>query len=203
MSQSGVYKTSGSSPTTVETLTGNTGGAVGPTGNNINVVGDGATIEITGNPGTSTLTVSVTQEFAATYTTDDSNFAVPTLYNLNIFGGSGITTSSSGDTVTISATGITTLAYRAVSTTPYVVVAGDAFLGVDCSAGAITIELPNTVATGRVFVIKDSTGNAQTHNITVTTVGGLVNIDGATSFVMNTQYESVNALFDGTTYQIY
>ncbi len=43
----------------VSTLTGNTGGAVGPTANNINVVGSG-TIAVAGNPGTSTLTISVT-----------------------------------------------------------------------------------------------------------------------------------------------
>lgn len=42
----------------IETLTGNAGGAVGPTGGNINVVGDGTTIDVTGNPGTSTLTIS-------------------------------------------------------------------------------------------------------------------------------------------------
>ena len=42
----------------IETLTGNAGGAVGPTGYNINVVGDGTTIDVTGNPGTSTLTIS-------------------------------------------------------------------------------------------------------------------------------------------------
>lgn len=43
----------------VETLTGNSGGAVGPDGaNNINVVGDGVTIDVAGNPGTNTLTIS-------------------------------------------------------------------------------------------------------------------------------------------------
>jgi len=41
------------------TLTGNTGGAVSGTAGNINVIGDGATITVTGNPGTSTLTVSL------------------------------------------------------------------------------------------------------------------------------------------------
>lgn len=45
---------------TVSTLTGDSGGAVGPDGGgNINVVGDGTTIDIVGNPGTNTLTVSV------------------------------------------------------------------------------------------------------------------------------------------------
>lgn len=42
----------------VSTLTGNTGGAVSPTGGNINVVGDGTTISVAGNPGDSTLTIS-------------------------------------------------------------------------------------------------------------------------------------------------
>jgi hypothetical protein len=41
----------------VQTLTGNSGGAVGPTGNTINVVGSGG-ITATGNSGTSTLTIS-------------------------------------------------------------------------------------------------------------------------------------------------
>lgn len=42
----------------VGTLTGNSGGAVGPTSGNINIVGTGGAT-VTGNPGTSTLTVSV------------------------------------------------------------------------------------------------------------------------------------------------
>lgn len=43
--------------TIIQTVTGNTGGAVGPSAGNINIVGDGTTIQITGNPGTNTLTV--------------------------------------------------------------------------------------------------------------------------------------------------
>src|SRR5580692_2260692 len=43
----------------IQTITGNTGGAVPPSAGNINVIGDGTTITVTGNPGTSTLTISV------------------------------------------------------------------------------------------------------------------------------------------------
>jgi len=44
----------------VETLTGNTGGAVGPDNNgNINTIGDGTSITVAGDPGTYTLTASV------------------------------------------------------------------------------------------------------------------------------------------------
>ncbi len=42
----------------IQTLTGNTGGAVGPTANNVNILGAGF-ITVTGNPGTSTLTISL------------------------------------------------------------------------------------------------------------------------------------------------
>ena len=49
----------------VETLTGNSGGAVGPTGNNINVLGAGV-LSVAGNAGTSTLTISMTDPLPVT-----------------------------------------------------------------------------------------------------------------------------------------
>ena len=59
MSQAGIVNTAGGggggSP--VQTLTGNTGGAVPPTANNINILGSGDII-VTGSPGTNTLTIS-------------------------------------------------------------------------------------------------------------------------------------------------
>lgn len=58
MSQAGLAGSSGGG-TILETLTGNSGGAVPPTGNNINTVGTGS-ITIVGNPGTSTLTTQLT-----------------------------------------------------------------------------------------------------------------------------------------------
>lgn len=144
---------------TVDTLTGNSGGAVGPdVMNNINILG-GTGIVTSGNPGT--------------------------------------------NTITISATGVTTFNYTLVNTTPYVVLPTDDFLGVDSSGGPITIQLPNTVATGRVFTIKDIAGSAAINNITVTTVGGIVLIDGITTFVMNTAYESIQVLFNGTQYFVF
>lgn len=262
MSQMGQYL-SGTTGGLVSTLTGNIGGPVGPTANNINVVGDGTLVLVTGNPGTSTLTITVDESVATAFTTD-SGTASPVLNNINILGGFNITTTGAGDTVTIdvsgttdhslqlgnavgalnslgvatdgqipigstgadpvlatitagagisilngagsitiSSSGIFTLNYTNVNTTPYVVLTTDEYLGVDSSGGAIQINLPNAPSTGRVFTIKDRTGSANTNNITVTTVGGVVNIDGATTYVMNTQYAAISVLFDGTTYQIF
>lgn len=143
----------------VTTLTGDTGGAVSPTANNINILGDGVSIAISGNPGTSTLTIS--------------------------------------------ATGTTLIDYTNVNTTPYVALPTDTYLSVDCSAGAITVQLPNAATTGRVWIIKDRTGSAATNNITVTTVGGVVTIDGAATFVMNTAYESIEVIGNSSTYEIF
>lgn len=66
MSQAGYYLQSGVTPSGfVETLTGDTGGAVGPTSGNINVIAglstrnSGSTVSIIGNPATSTLTLNL------------------------------------------------------------------------------------------------------------------------------------------------
>lgn len=119
-----------------------------------------------------------------------------------ITAGTGITVTPGANTITIASSGTTVLAYTNVNTTPYVVLSTDDWLGVDCSGGPITIQLPNAPTTGRTLIIKDRTGSANTNNITVTTVGGVVNIDGATTYVMNTQYSAIEVLFDGSTYQI-
>ena len=88
-----------------------------------------------------------------------------------------------------------------VSTTPFdVVYLTDYYLSVDTSSLAITIRLPDlTNPSGGVFVIKDATGNASVNNITVTTSGGTVLIDGSTAYTMNTNYQSVNVIYNGTT----
>jgi hypothetical protein len=94
------------------------------------------------------------------------------------------------------------LTYTATSTSPYVVLGTDDYIGVT-AAGAFSVELPNAPATGRYFVVKDTGGTAGTDNITVTTVGGAVTIDGATTFVMNTDYQSAEFIFNGTSYEIF
>ncbi len=125
-----------------------------------------------------------------------------------ITAGTGITVTPGANTITIASTGgggTTTLTVTSVNhaASPYTVLTTDSFLAVDVSGGVVSILLPNAPATGRVFYIKDSTGNAAISNITVTTVGGAVNIDGATSFVMNTAYESINVIFDGVAYEVF
>lgn len=59
VSNTGVLSFASAGGASVQTLTGNSGGAVSPTvGGTINVIGDGTTATVVGNPGTNTLTIS-------------------------------------------------------------------------------------------------------------------------------------------------
>lgn len=203
----------------VQTLTGNTGGPVGPTAGNINVVGSG-NINVAGNAGTSTETITLVgttnhalqignASGSLTSLSVASNGQIPIgsagadPVMSTLTAGTGITITNGAGSITIATSGTTTLNYTLVNTTPYVVLLTDDFLGVDCSGGPIQINLPNSPATGTTWIIKDITGSAASNNITVTTVGGVVLIDAATTFVMNTTYESTSVLFNGTKYLVY
>jgi hypothetical protein len=77
MSQAGIISGGGGGGGgPIDTLTGNTGGAVSPLAGNINVVGDGLTLTVSGNPGTHTLTVIDQTRVTAQVTTVN---ATPTI----------------------------------------------------------------------------------------------------------------------------
>lgn len=92
-----------------------------------------------------------------------------------------------------------------VSTATYTILSTDAnkVLHVTRTAtGVCTITFPTAlIADGFRFSIKD-TGNAQTFNITLDTQGAET-IDGAATFVLNTNYEAINVYCDGTNLFIY
>lgn len=92
-----------------------------------------------------------------------------------------------------------TLSHIIVSTTPYVSLANSVVYDVDTSALAITIQLPNSPNNGEWFIVKDYTGSAATRNITVTTPGGTVLFDGATTNVISTNYGASQYIFNSTT----
>ncbi len=106
MSQAGAFD-NGSSLPDIETLTGNSGGAVGPDAAfNTNILGDGTIITVVGDPGTNTLTITPAATIATSYVTD-SGTAIPVGNILNVLGGDNISTSGAGDTVTVAVSGTT------------------------------------------------------------------------------------------------
>lgn len=96
--------------------------------------------------------------------------------------------------------GITTVNHAA---SPYTVLSTDEFLAVNTSGGVVTIDLPNTTTTGRVITVKDSNGTSNTSNISITTPGGTVTIDGQTTYTISTNYQSITVVFDGTNYEVF
>lgn len=100
MSQAGKFASGGGGGGTLDTLTGNTGGAINPSLGNINIIGSGS-ITVAGDAATHTLTISESGTTAADYTAD-SGTASPEANNINIFGdGLNINTSASGDTINV------------------------------------------------------------------------------------------------------
>lgn len=105
--------------------------------------------------------------------------------------------SAGGGTLTLNYTLVT----NAMS--PYTVLPTDEYISADVTAGVITILLPNSPAIGRMFIVKDQIGQAPAFIITVTTVGGVVTLDGVTTFMMNTAYEVAQFIFNGTNYEVF
>lgn len=122
------------------------------------------------------------------------------------FGGDLYYTSSGGTAVQLTSGGsiiatpsaVTSMDYTPInsnttilSTDTYVV------LGVS-TAAARTITLPSAalVAAGRIYMIKDLTGNAETNNITILP-DGLDSIDGTVSLTLNSNYGSAFLITDG------
>jgi hypothetical protein len=86
---------------------------------------------------------------------------------------------------------------------PYTVLSTDDYLSVDCSGGVVTLKFPNAPTTYETYIVKDRTGSAATSNISLTTVGGSVTIDGQTTYTISSNYASVQLLFNGTSYEVF
>lgn len=148
-----------------------------------------------------------------TLTTNDGNHATSAGNNINVLGlgvsadgvssAPNIYTTSSGANVIIHDTQAQFLTnYTATSEDPYIVTSTDYYIAVNVSGGPTTVKLPNAPTTNRIIIIKDVTGSAATNNITITTVGGEVTIDGSVTYVLNTNYASVILVFDGFDYEV-
>jgi hypothetical protein len=68
------------------------------------------------------------------------------------------------------------------------------------AAGAKTMTFPSSPSNGECYIIKDSTGSANTYNITV--AGNGKNIDGAANYVINNGYGSAQFIYNGSQWNV-
>ena len=87
----------------------------------------------------------------------------------------------------------TAISYTAGAGTDYII-------GVTSNAAARTITLPNAGNSGQIFIVKDEAGTAASANNITVDVTGALNIDGAATYVINTNYGSASFYFTGSEY---
>lgn len=138
-----------------EFLTGNTGGPVPPTANNINVIGDGITITVAGNPGTSTLTISAVGTGIISSLTGNSGGAVfPTAGNINIIGSGSITVTGNPGTSTLTITSSATPGdtWSIITANQTAAVNNGYFCN---KAGTLALALPAVSAIGNIIEVSN------------------------------------------------
>ena len=72
------------------------------------------------------------------------------------------------------------------------------FLGIIYD-GAVTVTLPAATA-GKVYVVKDAVGDAQTNPITI--VATASTIDGAANYILNIDWSSVTLVYNGIEWNV-
>ena len=194
MSQAGSFTPSALPPgMVVETLTGNTGGAIGPNiVDNINVVGDGTSITVAGNPGTNTLTISAIGE-ASSFPTD-SGTATPITGVLNII--SNVAANNAGSTVLFSGSSDTVLfnVTSALRNTMIGTGSGNASMSSQFNIGVGAFSGTSLTSGFSNVFIGDSAG------LTITTGSGNILI-GEAAGVNYTSSESYNIIFGSSSGQ--
>ena len=84
-----------------------------------------------------------------------------------------------------------------VTTNTYAVLDTDYYIGINY-AGPVTITIPGSISSGREIVIKDESGNCETHNITVS-----AKVDNdANGFILAVNNGAVHMLYRGDSWRI-
>ncbi len=87
------------------------------------------------------------------------------------------------------------VAVKAPGAYPYTTLQSDYVIIVDSSSARTIVPMASPL-TGQTYRIKDNVGSAAANNITITPSGK--NIDGSASYVINTNYGTVDIVYNGT-----
>ncbi len=85
---------------------------------------------------------------------------------------------------------------------PVSIVSTDSVVMINKTASeATTLTLPASQKTGRMIVIKDLKGDANSNFITIITSGGEL-LDGLSGFILTQSYQSINLIYNGSGWSI-
>jgi hypothetical protein len=93
------------------------------------------------------------------------------------------------------------VAVRSSSAAAITVTTTDYFLCLDPSSNGITVSLPTNPATGQTYLVKDCTGHAGAHSITVTPAGG-AHVDGNANYVLTIPYQVAGFTYTGSQWSL-
>ncbi len=71
---------------------------------------------------------------------------------------------------------------------------------IDCSATAVAVSLSATPQLGQAVTVKDASGNSFVNPITISSIS--TTVDGASTFVINTNYGSITLIYSGTEWKV-
>lgn len=92
------------------------------------------------------------------------------------------------------------VAVRSSAAATVTMAATDYFLCLDPTSNAIAVTLNASPALGQTFLIKDCTGQASAHQITITPASG--NIDNQSNFIMSIPFQSTAVTYTGSQWSI-
>ena len=195
-SSGGTWIQAASTGTGILTVTGNSGGAVGPDGsNNINIVGSGG-VDVAGSMGSNTLTITSSGNVPLQFN-EDSGSAIPSANMIIVTGAGGLTTSGAGHTITVTAGGTlaTTYTEDAGSAAPsgnYLNVLGGTGITTSGAGSTVTVSADTDVATTYTEDAGSATPSANNLNILggtgITTSGAGSTVTVAAGSTLATTY---------------
>lgn len=129
----------------------------------------------------------------------------PVIATITATANTNITIIDGPGSITISGSTAPILDYKFIddSNSPYDALLTDLYISCDTFLNVITVRLPDAPAIGKYWIIKDHRGTASLFNITVTTVSGLITIDEVNNFIINTDYDVNQFIFNGTNYEVF
>lgn len=100
--------------------------------------------------------------------------------------------------------GVYTIASITFSDSPYTVdITTTNYVSVDTSGGDVLVLIPNSPTQASYLVVKDASGNAATNNITISSVSGSVPIDTIFNYIVSSNFESYEFIFNTDHYEVF